>query len=92
MIFKSPSYLENCSSICTWVCIKEQQNHQKLVEYLDPSTQVYGRTREGTSPVLKEQVRKLKKRHPWVNIMIIPEPCQGKSALTLVKLSVQHEH
>lgn len=72
--------------------LRNSRIRQKLVEYLDPSTQVYGRTRQGTSPVLKEQVRKLKERHPWVNIMIIPEPCQGKSALSLVELSVQREH
>jgi len=52
----------------------------------------YGRTREGTSPVLNEQVRKLKERHPCINIMIIPEPCQGKAALILAELSVQREH
>lgn len=43
---------------------------------------------EGTSPVPKEQVRRLKKRYPCINIIIIPEPWHGKAALC----SVQHEH
>lgn len=60
--------------------------------YLHPITWVYGRTRKGTSPVPKEQVRRLKERYPYISIMIIPEPCQGKAALILAKLSVQYEH
>lgn len=59
---------------------------------LDPSTWVYGRTREGSSSVLKEQVRGLKEQYSCMNIMIIPEPCQVKAALILAKPSVQHEH
>lgn len=78
--------------MCTWVYIKEQQNNHKLVEYLDPSTWVYGRTRMGTSPVPKEQVRRLKEKYSCINIMIIPGPCQGKAALILAKLSVHREH
>lgn len=58
--------------------------------YLDPSTWVYGRTREGTRPVPNEQVRRLKERYPCISIMIIPD--KGKAALILAKPSVQHEH
>lgn len=60
--------------------------------YLDSSTWVYGRTREGTSPVPNEQVGRLKERYPCISIMINPEPWQGKAALILAKPSVQHEH
>lgn len=79
-------------TVTPYAHIKQQQNNQKLVEHLDPCTWVYGRTREGTSPVLKEQVRRLKERYPCMNMMIIPEPCQVKAALILAKPSVQHEH
>lgn len=42
--------------------------------------------------VLKEQVGKLKERHPCVNVTIIPEPCQDKVVLIVAELSLQHEH
>lgn len=38
--------------------------------------------------VLKEQVRKLKERHPCVSVTTISEPCQDKVVLIVAELSL----